>query len=213
MKTGMNGRATFGDASAHAAADALLPWYVNGTLTGDELAFVAEHVGRCDRCRGEVAFLRDVFAACASLPTGEGDPGLARQPHVRATRTPLARAWRGTHPWIRGVLAAELAAIAVLATLLVVDVPGSAPYRTLGTVSRPAATAFDQLAVVFDAAATEADIRGSVHAAGARIVDGPTTSGAFVLEVPTGRADEALRALRAASAVRFAERLGAGTSR
>ncbi len=213
MKTGMNGRATFGDASAHAAADALLPWYVNGTLTGDERAFVSEHVGRCERCRREVAFLRDVFAACAALPTGEGESGLAPQPPARARRMAPGRAWHATNPWIRGLIAAELAAIAVLATLLVADVPGSAPYRTLGTVSRPAATAFDQLAVIFDAAATEADIRGSVHAAGARIVDGPTTSGVFVLEVPTGRADEALRALRAASAVRFAERLGAGTSR
>lgn len=207
----MNGRASIGDASAHATADALLPWYVNGTLTGDELAFVAGHVAHCERCRREIDFLREVFAACAALPTGAGDP--ASQPRVQAARAPLARAWRSSQPWIRGLLAAELAAIAVLATLLVADVPGSAPYRTLGAVSRPAATAYDQLAVVFDAAATEADIRGSVHAAGARIVDGPTTSGVFILEVPTGRVDDALRVLRAAHAVRLAERLGVGTSR
>lgn len=209
----MTGRATFGDASAHAAVDALLPWYVNGTLSGDERAFVAEHVARCDRCRREIDFLRDVFAACASLPTGEAAPARAPQPPVRAAHGSLARNWQATTPWIRGLLAAELAAITVLATLLVVDVPASAPYRTLGTVSRPAATAYDQLAVTFEAAATEADIRGSLHAAGARIVDGPTASGVFVLEVPTSRVDEALRMLRAARAVRFAERLGAGTNK
>jgi predicted anti-sigma-YlaC factor YlaD len=207
----MTGRAVNGDTSAHAAADALLPWYVNGTLKGEELAFVTEHVARCERCRREVDFVRDVFAACGALSAGERGHA-PTQPSVPAGRAPLANAWRSAHPWIRGLLAAELAAITVLATLLVVDVPPSAPYRTLGTVSR-AAIAHDQLAVTFDASSTEADIRGSLHAAGARIVDGPTSSGVFVLEVPAGRADEALRALRAAHAVRFAERLGPGTGR
>ena len=206
----MTAHTTSGEASAHAAADALLPWYVNGTLQGDELAFVAEHVARCERCRREVGFLRDVFAACAVLPAGERDPRLTPPQPVRPGRVPLARAWQASHPWIRGLLAAQLAAIAVLATMLLVDVSPSGPYRTLGTVSRPAAAVYDQLAVTFDPAATEADIRGSVHAAGARIVDGPTTTGVFVLEVSAGRADEALRALRAARAVRFAERLGVG---
>ena len=34
---------------------ALIPWYVNGTLSGDEAAAVAEHIAVCANCREEVA--------------------------------------------------------------------------------------------------------------------------------------------------------------
>jgi hypothetical protein len=48
---------------------------------------------------------------------------------------------------------------------------------------------------------------------GARVVDGPTPTGVFVLEVPEERAAQALQVLRAEPAVRLAERLGPRTSR
>ena len=46
------------DAAAHKVADVLLPWLVNGTLEGDELAFVQRHVDECPNCRHEVEWLR-----------------------------------------------------------------------------------------------------------------------------------------------------------
>ena len=33
----------------------LIPWYVNGTLPGDEAAAVAEHISQCANCREELA--------------------------------------------------------------------------------------------------------------------------------------------------------------
>ncbi len=33
----------------------LIPWYVNGTLPGDEAAAVAEHIAVCANCRAELA--------------------------------------------------------------------------------------------------------------------------------------------------------------
>jgi hypothetical protein len=39
----------------HQEAWELLPWYVNGTLTGDERRAVDEHLERCPLCRGELA--------------------------------------------------------------------------------------------------------------------------------------------------------------
>ena len=61
----MTGRVVPLNASEHAAIDALLPWYVNGTLRGDELGRVERHVAVCPACRREVDWLKDVFAACA----------------------------------------------------------------------------------------------------------------------------------------------------
>src|SRR5437867_12179916 len=60
------------DAAAHKVADALLPWIVNGTLKGEELALVQRHLGECLRCQREVEWLRELHAACIA---GEAMPG------------------------------------------------------------------------------------------------------------------------------------------
>src|SRR5207253_10892561 len=80
----MTGRVIPFDAAAHNVADALLPWFVNGTLKGDELALVQRHLGECARCQHEVEWLRELHAACIA---GEAMPGasaafrhLRRQP-------------------------------------------------------------------------------------------------------------------------------------
>ena len=63
----MNGRVLPLQGSEHTAVDALLPFYVNGTLQGEELDRVRQHVAACDACRREADWLRDVFAACAAI--------------------------------------------------------------------------------------------------------------------------------------------------
>src|SRR5437660_11040981 len=68
----MTGRVIPFDAAAHNVADALLPWFVNGTLKGDELALVQRHLGECARCQHEVEWLRELHAACIA---GETMPG------------------------------------------------------------------------------------------------------------------------------------------
>ena len=50
----------------------LLPWLVNETLEGDELAFVQRHLDQCPECRHEVEWLRELHAACIA---GEALPG------------------------------------------------------------------------------------------------------------------------------------------
>lgn len=54
----------------------LLPWYVNGTLAGAELAEVERHLHHCRRCQAEVEELRKLRAsleqALAELRPDEG---------------------------------------------------------------------------------------------------------------------------------------------
>jgi len=67
------------DSDEHRHAQELLPWFVNGTLEGDEAARVAAHVGACSRClldADEQARLRSAGAEVA--PLGEVDRGWAR---------------------------------------------------------------------------------------------------------------------------------------
>jgi hypothetical protein len=208
------------DASTHAAVDALLPFYVNATLEGEELSLVEQHVPTCEKCQRELDWLRHIFA---DLMNGSlrldatcnavGSQQRSEDDQIRRRwRMPIQDGLRHSTPWTRWLLAAQLAAIAILATLVATEVRDNASYRTLGTPS-PSAQWQGSVAVMFDPSTPESQLRRIVSGIGARIVDGPTVTGAFVLEMPKERVPEALKTLRAEPAVRLAENLGARTGR
>jgi anti-sigma factor RsiW len=215
----MSGRVLPLQGSEHTVVDALLPWYVNGTLQGDELDRVKQHLTGCEQCRREVDWLRDVFAACAAIaPVPDAPPltdangvaGLAPRAEPQRWRGRVSEGWRSSQPWVRMLVAAQLAGLAILGTLLTIDARDDPGYRTLGAYTRSAS---DAIAVMFDPAITEAEMRRVLTDAGARIVDGPTTTNAFLLEVPAAQSGEALQKLRAQRGVLFAEPLGARPDR
>jgi len=217
----MNGRVLPLQGSEHTAVDALLPFYVNGTLQGEELDRVRQHVAACDACRREADWLRDVFAACSALSplpnpalATHADGMTARMAEWQPQRSgsSIVTGWRSAQPWLRALVAAQLAALAVLTTLLAADVTDQPSYRTLGAETHSAPNR-DAIAVMFDPTITEGEMRRVLGSARARIVDGPTATHAFVLEVPSAQVGEAVQKLRAERAVLFAEPLGARASR
>jgi hypothetical protein len=120
----------------------------------------------------------------------------------------LMRRWHGARPAVRRTLAAQFALILVLAGALsiVIATSGPAPalYRTLGdtpiaTPGRPA------IVVVFKGEHAEQEIRRLLLSLNARVVDGPSSVGAYRLELREGGQQEALALLRADPAVAFAE--------
>jgi len=205
------------DPSAHKVVDALLPWYVNRTLEGDELEYVRAHLEECAQCRQEAAWLRELHAACVtagSVP-GASNPlyKLRRQLETRSTKHTfvrrLAGTWQTSNAWARwGAVAASfvLGAAVILATSGPREAVDPAPYRTLGAVTT--ADASGSLIVVFDPATTEAELRRILREAGARLVDGPTQANAYVLDVPAGQHGHAMQVLRKEHAVVLVERLG-----
>jgi len=217
----MSGRVLPLQGSEHTVVDALLPWYVNGTLQGEELDRVKQHLAGCEQCRREVDWLRDVFTACAAiaptpdplpLPEPGGGRGVAGRIEPRRIQSRLTAGWRSTQPWVRMLVAAQLAGLAILGTLVAFDPRDEPSYRTLGA-SAPSASPHDAIAVMFDPAMTEGELQRVLTKAGARIVDGPTATNAFVLEVPAARAADAVLKLRAERQVLFAEPLGARANR
>jgi len=219
----MSGRVLRLDDPAHRAVEELLPWFVNGTLEGEELVLVEQHLRECARCQREVDWLRELQGAYVGSDMAPDaaqsfrklrrrlDESRTRWRLVRRLRD-LRRFWRQTQPWARRAVAAELAVILVLGTLLVSGSEPGALYRTLGAAdaSRPAA---GSLVVVFDPHITEAELRRIVRRAGARVVDGPTGADAYVLELPAERQAAALEALREERAVVLVERLAPGRAR
>jgi hypothetical protein len=84
--------------------------------------------------------------------------------------------------------------------------PRPATYHTLGNPASPAGN----LLIVFDPKISEAQLRRLLDSSEARIVDGPTDAGAYVLSVPPSRTESVRDALRAAPGVALVESLGAG---
>lgn len=199
----------------HKVVDALLPWYVNGTLDEDERASVSQHLRECAPCRAEVHWLRDLHAACVSAESIPGAPrafgGLRRKLEQRASRAAAAEArprdpFRAT-AWTAVATGMALVALVSVTTSALRAPTDGAAYHTLGAPA-PAGHAAGSLIVVFDPSTTEADLRGALRDAHARVVDGPTLANAYVLEVAPALREDALRSLRAQHFVALVAKLG-----
>jgi cysteine synthase len=92
----------------------------------------------------------------------------------------------------------------VLALLLVRPGDDNASYRALGAAGQ----AQGNVVVAFKPDTPERELRRILQAAGARVVDGPTVTGAYVLAVPQSRQAATLGRLRAEPAVTLAQSLG-----
>ena len=207
----------------HQAVQTLLPWYVTGRLDRAEVKAVEGHLAHCAHCQAELAWERKMQDAQVALGDGGGDveqgwlqllrrielrghaePPLASGPNRQGGKGRAAALWVR---WLRWALGAQFAVIGVLATLLIWPIEPAERYRALGT---PGHAASGNVVVRFHPEATERDIRRVLNAAGAKLVDGPTVTDAYLLNVPTAHQAAALAGLRAQPTVVLAESLDGG---
>ena len=210
--------------AAHREAQEALPWLANGTLHGAELERVQAHVHGCAACRAELALLHTLRAAGSGPAPGlDMEAALGRlMPQldgqapalpVQADALPVQRGWRARlaandRSWLRAAVAMQCCAIAVLAGLLLrpaasPDAPAGG-YRVLGA----APGAQHGVIVTFKPDTPEHELRRIVLGSGARIVGGPTATGAWMLGADEEAATTVAR-LRMEPAVTLAEPLGA----
>ncbi|MBU6433369.1 MAG: zf-HC2 domain-containing protein [Nitrospirae bacterium] len=180
---------------------ALLPWYLNGTLREDERRQVDQHLSSCAACRAELdelaqlnVQLHEVYAA-QSEPSSRLQRAVLGQVALEAS-TKGAKSvsgpqrLKGLDEWFRSLFAPRWAPVLVV-TLLVAQLG-----LLLWSMTRP--TLLDQvttrglgaptvrLRVVFQETASERQIRSLVQGLRGRIVDGPTSDGAYIMEFPAG---------------------------
>ena len=199
----------------HEEAQLLLPWYVTGRLEAADLARVEAHLSTCSKCQAELKAERMLRAEISSLPMDIDQAWASMHRRIEAPRwrSPEVRSWsraigRGA-PWMGWAAAAAL--VVVLLAGLPARQSGSPDrYRTLGT----AVTKADgNVIVMFRPEATETAISQALKDSSARVVDGPTTADAFVLNVPAVERDSALVRLRAQAVVTLAEPIDPGGGR
>lgn len=194
--------------SEHDTVQQLLPWHVNGTLTAEETARVDAHLAQCEECRDDLAGERELAREVALLPLNADEGwqamtlrlGEARAGNdngrVPLLRRPVPAGWA-----IGGAIAASLA-LTVAATSLQRPAASGQTFHTLGS---PAADAAGQVVVLFRPDTTEQQMRTILGAQRARVIDGPTAAGAYVLRLDGRDADEAIDALRQSSQVVLAQ--------
>ena len=96
----------------------------------------------------------------------------------------------------------------LVVALLVQRPPEAAPYRALGEA--PAAAArIGNVLVMFGPSTSEPGLRRALEASHARLVDGPTSTGAYILSVAPEQRAAALAILRAQPGVTLAEPIDA----
>jgi anti-sigma factor RsiW len=209
----------------------ILPWYVNGTLEGDERELVARHILRCQSCADEVVRCQSITAAVRSAEAAASTPSpehLARlmERIDRESTSAAPQRWRiRVREWIekiqlafqetpslfRWALVAETAAIILLVAIMLQGSLAPSFYRTLSDSGSRPEPGRVHLHVVFADDITEREIRTLLSSIGATIVAGPTPMAVYTVALATddreapARTRETLALLRAYPKVRLAE--------
>jgi hypothetical protein len=193
--------------SPHEEAQRLLPWLVNGTLTADEIKLVEAHVSECAECRADLQAEWHLARELASMPVDIDSSWAGIEQRLESERPIVTRPegfWRKRIP-VAWAVASPLAAAAAVA-LVFVNVTPSAPvsqeYRALGS---PTAAQAANVVVMFEDSTRVRDMRTALTDADARLVDGPTATGAYLLRVDGATREQALKRLRDNNAIALAE--------
>lgn len=196
------------DPKPHDEAEELLPWYATGQLAEAERIRVEEHLSSCSGCREQLALERRMVHEFRSHAP-EVDAGWARlrnrieaQPRAPRHRPRSAMRLRDLvrRPAVATLAAAQLAFVVIAGGLLFsLSQPN---YHALGSASPPQS---GNVIVIFRPEATVEDVRQVLKSSSATIVGGPTSTDAYLLQVPPKQRQLSIAKLRSDQEVQLAE--------
>ena len=205
--------------TTHEQVQKLLPWFVVDTLRGEELALVNQHLHICPECQADFAWQCKLQA---TAPVSDVKPDVDRafaklraridtaQHKITQHKTKGSSLFGqlkpfsfGNRHWMQWALVAQFSIIIVLAFLIATPYGNFATYRALAANT----SSSGNMVVVFKPTTSEQALRRILNHAGARIVDGPTVTDAYLLSVPEERLVTTLQSLRSDSEVVLAESL------
>jgi hypothetical protein len=198
---------------------AVLPWYLNGTLSAAERAAVSAHLRECLSCRTELEDLvrmnEQIRHAVGTGPLPSPDLAQSVLSRVRqdARRTERMRPDtdhqaepRGfvaqIDHWLRGLFAPQWVPTAVAALMLAqlslltwsLIQPPATDLGTSGAItSRGLGSPTARLAIEFQPSASMQDMQTLLQTLHGRVIDGPMMNGTYIIEVPASGLDAAER--------------------
>lgn len=185
----------------HRETEKLLPWYVTGAIDPADRDAVESHLQDCEACRAELRLERRLGSEVAKLPW-EAISGWAEfraqldpsSPQPRRTLGKRFAAWRGIAPSADvGWLIAAQAAFLLIAVPLMLPREKPPAYHVLGAAP---ASALGNVIVILRPDTAESRMRQILDDEQARLVDGPTAAGGYVLHIPPAQRASALARLR-----------------
>jgi putative zinc finger protein len=208
----------------HDDVSALIPWYVNGSISELDRQKVDSHLRACGICRDDLVVEYRVYRAMAADTAIEYMPATslkrlqARLDGLDAksaawdpavVERPPSRSRRGT-PW-RGLAAASVAVLAVALSLAAADrwiqFRAKAWSPNYYTVTATQARSPDEvIRAVFSPSVTLVELQSILDEAQLKIISGPTEAGVYSLAAKSVRpVSSSLALLRRHAEVRFAE--------
>lgn len=203
--------------------ETLLPFYLNGTLEGSELAAVEDWLASDPAAMGALEAAEAEFSGTMAAneairpPTDalsrfskllDAEAGPVREPRAQSL---LSRAWQGFMGLPVGVAwAAAAALLAFVVVQGVMDRPGAGGgnFEVAGTGEDAAKLPF--ALVTFKPDARMSDVTTLLGDNGASIIDGPTASGVFRIAIPAETVADYDRILGVIAAAPFADTATAG---
>lgn len=210
----------------------ILPWYVNDSLSPQELADVEAHVKDCALCEAEVARCKNLNQSVKSNDRETWSPSAPHFARIldivdgyeKRVTTKKSSSWLANWlPWLsatpgpaRFALGLQGALVLVLATTLIYR--GLVPTENYHTLSDPAPrtqNAGMKIRVVFAEDISEKEIRTLLLSISSKLVAGPSSLGVYTIalsqEQSAPNANQAIKQLRASPKIRLAEIIGANT--
>ncbi|MFZ6708218.1 zf-HC2 domain-containing protein [Undibacterium sp. TC9W] len=215
------------DESDHSQVQDLLPWYANNTLQADEQQLVRAHLQTCTACQDDLQWQQKLKAGePAAITVPDVDKAFARllpkldvqvpAAKVNNTNNFMARLWTlftadGKAParWGMAVMAVQTAVIVGLVAFMALPRQDDSSYRVLGNGERSSGN----IVVVFKPETTVKDIQRIMSINDARIIDGPTVTNAYLLNVDDARLEQSIRELRSEAGIELVESLGSGAAK
>ena len=222
----------------HQEVQSLLPWYLTDRLEASERAEVEAHLAECPECQAELRTERrlgaEVAASSVVAPPGDVEHGWARMRRRIEPRSPgrpsprrislagwrgwigagggaAVLQWRASPAWLRWAAVAQFGLLLLLAGYLLPSTRHDvARYRALGAAP---AVASGNVVVIFRPDTSERQLRETLKANDARIVDGPTATDAYLLHVPAAERGAVLDRLRRQARIELAESVDSEAAR